>query len=408
MSAAGAVAGASGWFYKCRLLPGVGGWPGAKGGKTHRPTADWQATRARMWCGPVRSVTISTHAVHVPLTSVPCGGSPVMTTGRGVIAGTFMPPHVGHRYLHDFAAGFGGHPLVVLFTADDDPIAPELRLDWLGALFPGAEIVQVHTEQAVEGEARAAAARDALAGKCDTLFGSDEDDLVLATELGLRFVTVDTERLTVPVSASAIREDAIGHWEFLPDCVRPHYVKRICVLGPPGSGKSSLVEQLAVHYDTVGAWDYRDTFTRQLGRKPGTDDLVMLATAQNAAEDAMARQANRVLFCDSSSIAGVMETRLALTNVSDDLAAITFQREYELILLMDVDGDWAMGTGQQPTDRAKRKFERYRQFLIESERRYLRLDGDYDTRFRIACDAVDNMTGQPTGRPPRPEYLRSA
>ena len=31
-----------------------------------------------------------------------------------------------------------------------------------------------------------------------------------------------------------------------------------------------------------------------------------------------------------------------------------------------------------------------------------RLDGDYDTRFRIAADAVDLLLGKPSGRPPRP------
>ena len=119
----------------------------------------------------------------------------------------------------------------------------------------------------------------------------------------------------------------------------------------------------------------------------------------------MARQANRVLFCDSSTMAMVIDAQARFKRSDEALTALAAARRYDLHLLMDVDGGWAMGLSREPAQSARRAFERYRQALIDSGWRYLRLDGDYDTRFRIACDAVDNLLGQPTARPPRPELV---
>jgi HTH-type transcriptional repressor of NAD biosynthesis genes len=330
-----------------------------------------------------------------------------VTIGRSAIVGTFMPPHTGHRYVVDFARGWGAAPLLIIFTSDDDPVDASLRLAWLAELFPDLEVCQVHTASPLGEDERANAARPHVEGRCDTLFGSDESDLTMAGELGWRFVPVDPQRLTVPAAGTAIRDNTLGHWEFLLPCVRSHFAQRICIFGPSGSGKTSLAEQLAVHYDTAAAYDYRSVFAQVLGRKPGLAELTELAIGQNAAEDAMASEANQIMFCDSNAMAAVLESRLKPKDITDELRQLV-GREYALTLLMDVDGDWAMGSGQKPTDKLRRSFEHYRQHLIETEQRYLRLDGNYDTRFRIACDAVDNMTGQPTGRPPRPEYLLGA
>ena len=330
-----------------------------------------------------------------------------MKSARGLVCGVFSPPHAGHQLVVDFARQLVGEVTIVLIVTPDDLIGAELRQSWLSEMFPSNSVVQCTVDEPEFDAAKLAAALPEGAS-FDVVFGSDTFDAELAKALSAQYVAVDPERANIGVSGSAIRDDVLGNWEFLPACVRPQYVQRICVFGPTGSGKSSLVEQLAIHYDTVGTFEYRESFITQAGREPNLDEMALVAAAQLASEDAMARQANRVLFCDSNASALALEAEIRHNQSSSETWALARERHYTLHLLMDVDGEWAMGMGRKPTAKAAQQFERYRQFLIESDLKYLRLDGDYDTRFRIACDAVDNITGQPTGRPPRPEYLRSA
>jgi HTH-type transcriptional regulator, transcriptional repressor of NAD biosynthesis genes len=331
-----------------------------------------------------------------------------MSVGRALLTGTFMPPHAGHSFAIDFMLGWTADVSVAIWTAADDPIDADVREAWLKELYPRVELIRIHTDEPVAAEERAGHLVSLGKGEWSCVFGSDTEDSTLAEQLNARFIPIDPSRDTVPVSATAIRDEPYANWEFLPACVRPIYVQRICIFGPAGSGKSNLAEQLAIHYDTTSALEYRAGFTAGLGRELQEDDLLSIATGQLASEDAMAKQANRVLFCDSNASSAVLEAELRFNSASDALRDVGRDRTYTLYLLMDVDGDWAMGSGKKPSTKATDAFNHYRQHLIEADLRYLRLDGDYDTRFRIACDAVDNLTGHPTARPPRPEYLRSA
>jgi len=90
------------------------------------------------------------------------------------------------------------------------------------------------------------------------------------------------------------------HWEFLPQAVRPYFVKRVCVFGPESTGKSTLARDLARHFGTVYAWEYaRPMLDPQGGECRGVDDIVRIVRGQVATENALARQANRVLICDT-------------------------------------------------------------------------------------------------------------
>ena len=97
---------------------------------------------------------------------------------------------------------------------------------------------------------------------------------------------VDIERRNVPVSGRAIRADPMTHWEALLPAVRPYYLKRVCILD---SHRPSLAEVLAAEFQTVC-----------LHRYDGRRDLD-LDRARLAAEEALSRQANRVLICEADA-----------------------------------------------------------------------------------------------------------
>lgn len=225
--------------------------------------------------------------------------------GKGVVLGRFLPPHRGHQFLVEFARSFVEELGIFVRVAPDDPIPGEVRVAWLRELFRRTRIVAVEDGRALPHGNDAELSRfwkeQILQhfGQPDFLFGSEPHGSSFAGELGAAYVPVDPDRETVPISGTAIREHPLAHWEYLPPCVRPHYVRRVCIIGPESTGKTTLAAKLARRFETVAVAEYARTFTRQRGRAWQVEDTQTIARGQLAAQQALARQANRVLICDT-------------------------------------------------------------------------------------------------------------
>src|SRR6185295_5883904 len=85
----------------------------------------------------------------------------------------------------------------------------------------------------------------------DFVFASESYGHRLAEVLGAKFIPVDESRTMIDASGTRIRQDPMAHWDDLPECVRPYYVRRVCVFGPESTGKSTLARDLARRLGTV-------------------------------------------------------------------------------------------------------------------------------------------------------------
>jgi HTH-type transcriptional regulator, transcriptional repressor of NAD biosynthesis genes len=217
-------------------------------------------------------------------------------TGHGLILGKFMPPHAGHQYLVEFAQNFVERLTVLVCSLDREPIAGRLRYQWMRELFPQARIVHVTQDLPQEPSEHPRfwdiwrqVVLKAAGGPIDFVFASENYGHQLAQEVGATFIPVDPGRELVPVSGTAIRARPLEHWRFVPECVRPYFVKRVCLFGPESTGKSTLARDLAARFDTVFVAEFaRGLLDPKQGVcHPG--DIPLIARGQAAAEDALAR-----------------------------------------------------------------------------------------------------------------------
>ena len=79
-------------------------------------------------------------------------------------------------------------------------------------------------------------------------------------------------------------------------------LKRVALVGPESCGKSYLAEYLAGHYNTVFVEEYGRTYCEKFGMNLTELDFAHIAGGQLYREDEMAKQANRILFCDTELI----------------------------------------------------------------------------------------------------------
>jgi HTH-type transcriptional regulator, transcriptional repressor of NAD biosynthesis genes len=123
---------------------------------------------------------------------------------------------------------------------------------------------------------------------------------------------VDQQRRTVPISGTQIRSNPLSHLDQLEPCVRAWFVKRVVLVGAESTGKTTLAQQLADHFQTVWAPEYgREHWEEKVLRLTNSEaspswsseEFIHIAQEQQRREELAARHANRVLVCDTNAFA---------------------------------------------------------------------------------------------------------
>ncbi|MFT5429685.1 MAG: HTH-type transcriptional repressor of NAD biosynthesis genes [Myxococcota bacterium] len=314
---------------------------------------------------------------------------------RGMILGKFLPPHAGHQYLVEFAAAWCDELTVVVGTLAAEPVDGALRYQWMKELCPTATVVHLTDENPQHPSEHddfwqiwERSLKRILPELPDLVFASEDYGQPLADVLGARFIPVDIGRTAVAVSGTAVRNDPLAHWDFLPPPVRAHYASRVSIFGPESTGKSTLAAALARHFRTQWVPEYARTFIEATGRAPTEPDMVAIAEGQRASESALARQCNRLLICDTDPLATVIWSNVLHGRPNADVTAIATDREYALTLLLDVDVPWVADRVRYCPDDRSDFLNQCRSELTAAGRSYTLISGDFDSRTRTAIEAV--------------------
>ena len=166
---------------------------------------------------------------------------------RGLVIGKFLPPHKGHLELIHFALQHCDELVISLSYTPEDPIPHPIRVNWLQEIFSDFKNVSIRTipddfdDLSLPLPKRTKIWADIIHhiyGNFDVLVSSEEYGSYFAKHLHARHFLFDKNRIKNPVSGTAIRNNPFAHWEYIPEAVRPYFVKIICFNGPESTGKS--------------------------------------------------------------------------------------------------------------------------------------------------------------------------
>jgi HTH-type transcriptional regulator, transcriptional repressor of NAD biosynthesis genes len=314
----------------------------------------------------------------------------------GLVVGRFLPPHLGHQYLIDFARDYVDELLLVIGTRPGDPITGEMRVSWLKEMAPDARIIHVIDARPAETQPEFSQVwertlRAALPFIPDYLFASEDYGWKLAELLGMQYIPVNQARTLVPVSSTLLRSDPLAYWRYIPPVVRPYYVKRVCIYGPESTGKSTLAINLARHFQTVYVEEYARALLEPKNGRTDYEDLETIARGQRASENALARQANRILFCDTDLLTTIIWSKVLFGTVPAWLNEAADAMHYDLYLVMNIDVPWVDDSQRTLADRRQEFFDLGIQALQERNRLYILIGGTWEERFKRAVQAVEPL-----------------
>ena len=331
-----------------------------------------------------------------------------MTTA--LVLGKFLPPHAGHRFLAERARAMADDVVVLLLANSAEPIPVEVRHRWLEEMLPWAAVCSGVADHPVDYEDPAV--YDLWAATIREVTGRPSFDLLLTSEpayghmtaerIGARHVLVDPDRVAVPISSTAIRTDPYACWDLLFPGVRAWYAKRVCLAGAESTGTTTTAEQLAALYGTVWVPEYGREYSvpkDARGETWTTGEFVHIARRQQELEDEAARDANRILFCDTDALATAIWHEQYLGSRAPEVEAIARSRTYDLTFLTAADIPWEQDGDRNSDDVRQRMQRRFEQELAARPEPVVELRGTLEARLATAVDAIETHLGL---RPPEP------
>jgi len=316
----------------------------------------------------------------------------------GMILGKFLPPHRGHQYLADFARHYVDDLTVLVCSIEAEPIPGKLRHAWMSAMFPDSNVVHIDDENPQEPaddpnfwELWIRSIRRVMPEGPDYVFASESYGYELAQRLGAQFVPVDQARELVNVSGTMIRNDPLKYWDYLPEVVRPYFLKRVCVFGPESTGKTTLAANLAERFNTRWVHEYARPLLEPQDGECFEKDIPRIARGQIAAEDALALQANRVLICDTDVLTTTIWSQILFGNCPAWILEESERRVPDLYLLMDIDVPWVDDAQRHLPHKRREFWNLCRETLASRDRKWIEISGDWSTRLDTASQAVESL-----------------
>lgn len=317
---------------------------------------------------------------------------------RGLVLGKFLPYHVGHAHLIREARRQVDELVVLVCSIEREAIPGGLRFQWVRKAHPDCRVVHVAEEVPQEPAEhpdfweiwKALIAR--YAGVVDRVFTSERYGDELGRRIGAEHICVDPTRKTYPISGSALRSDPIANWRFVPRIVRPHLARRVALVGPESSGKTTLAAALASRYGTVWVPEFGREYCE--GRDPrffSHVDFEAIAWGQATLEEVVAADANGLLVCDTELHTTCTWSELILGECRDWIPAAAAARRYDAILLLGHDLPWVNdGTRVLELRRAEHTL-RLQEELRRAGRTWIPIEGTPAEREAAATRAIDQV-----------------
>jgi len=179
-------------------------------------------------------------------------------------------------------------------------------------------------------------------------------------------------------------------------------LKKIVIIGPESTGKSTLCEQLAAHYHTDWVPEYAREYLMTHGTNYKYEDLMTIAKGQLALEEAYAARLladdpkdphSKLLFVDTDMYVMKVWSEFVFGKCDPWILEQILLRKYDGYLLCRTDLPWTADELREYPDPVTREklFHIYKDCLINQDTPWSEISGQADQRLEGAIKIVDKL-----------------
>jgi len=172
-------------------------------------------------------------------------------------------------------------------------------------------------------------------------------------------------------------------------------LKKIVILGPESTGKSTLCGQLAAHYNTLWCPEYAREYLLKNGTAYSYNDLLTIAKGQLKLEEqtVSAVQDKPLVFIDTDMYVMKVWCEFVFDKCHRFILDEIVDKKYDLYLLCNIDLPWVKDELREYPDLESRKklYSIYKDIMINQSVPWVEISGNYDERLKTATNAVDTL-----------------
>lgn len=180
-------------------------------------------------------------------------------------------------------------------------------------------------------------------------------------------------------------------------------MKKIVIIGPESTGKSTLCEQLAGHYKTIRVKEYAREYLLKNGTDYSFENLLDIAKGQIATEENLTEQLaygnsefkiqNSKLFIDTDMYVLKVWCEFVFDKCHHWILNRIAERKYDLYLLCQTDLPWVKDELREYPDLVSRQklYHYYRDIMINQHVPWVDINGTSEVRLQKAIAAVESI-----------------
>jgi NadR type nicotinamide-nucleotide adenylyltransferase len=171
-------------------------------------------------------------------------------------------------------------------------------------------------------------------------------------------------------------------------------MKKIVVIGPESTGKSTLCAQLAGHYQTVWCPEFAREYLSALDRPYTYEDLLNIAHGQLKLEETMLTSAsNGLYFIDTDMYVMKVWCEVSFGLCHTWILKQIANKTYDLYFLCDADLPWVKDELREYPDLAFRQklVKMYKDILVNSGVPWVMISGNDTQRWQMAVSVIDTI-----------------
>lgn len=180
-------------------------------------------------------------------------------------------------------------------------------------------------------------------------------------------------------------------------------IQKIVVIGPESTGKSTLCQKLAAHYNTVWVPEFAREYLEKNGTEYNYDDLLKIAKGQITLEEKVFHQLvsntshspfplhRSPVLIDTDMYVMKVWSEFVFNRCHNWILNRIAERRYDLYLLCDTDLPWCEDPLREYPDQKIREklYLFYKDLMVNQSVPWCNISGGYKERFQKAVQFID-------------------
>jgi HTH-type transcriptional repressor of NAD biosynthesis genes len=339
----------------------------------------------------------------------------------GLTIGKFMPLHKGHELMIEFGAAMLDKLTVVVSGKPTDEITVAQRYNWVCEFVSKNDLHNVgvvyHIDESptpinidkdgtvldVDYQFYWANEFYKICPEVTHIVSSDKYGQTMAENMCVKWLPVDPGREMVEISATKIRKDPTKYFSYISDVAKPSYVKKVAIVGPESTGKSTLVKSLGKFLNGSIVHEYGRTVSEAKKNNLDANDFLTIARGQQALIDIAVRNAaTPLVVIDTEALTTYLFSKIYLDSPKDIILDFSADQEIDLYVVLAPTVAWVDDGTRVAGNQAEREqfFEDLVGLLEHNKRQYIVVDEtDYVLRQTQAATGIYNFVNQRLTQP---------